>query len=1702
MKRFEFTKKILALVAGSFLFAACSDILVTDKNETNAGIEKDVKILLDFKEPESRATWAPDSLKVSDISSIVISTKEAEQSDYAQKLTASSAAELESKTIALSVNTSVKAAVTLNGSDYSGVSTYTGGSTLAITLSSESTEGKIYLDLKNVPAGKNKWVAIYKDSLPEVFEAASFYAANATKGYGKTTGDYQLAVVYSSDETLNLENIEGSAFETVKVEAGFTTNVTPEFQEGVVTIYTVIFNANYEGGENTTVRVASGKTAVAPELTRTGWTLKGWYTEALCINAAVLSNVTENKTFYAKWEEIAVPEVSKITVYNGITGTSKKGEYDTVKAALAACGSSGDFKIVLPKGTYNENGLTYNGSGTIRIAGDTSTKYGTDVVIKGHGSDMTTEKGRSLLAIGNGNFILENLTLESDWLRSDRPGVSEVQAEVLGYDGSGYVSANNCSFKSHQDTMRTTGKCWFYDCYIEGDVDFIWMEQAGKVALYEKCEIVSVYDSATSNHTSYVVAPRATKSSVMGKGVVIFDSILKVQANQTTYLFRNPWGTNSSYYNQAAFVNVTVDGSVNSKLAFSAASGTSNQQYVGWKIDSTLAGAYGSKDSTIGVLSSDVKSKEYSGRRAILNRNYNISDSQFEKDISNYWNIDEFISTVGWSVQTDDSKETLDGETVKTVTAWDFTKIASGTFTIQSKTGTVDSTTGTGTLAVDATNGKLAARGTDAQFNENTIVKIPASAGNEIEVVVYDKNYTLGATTATAGTTKITVTSSDITDGYVELKATGNTYLYSITLTGGNGSGTGNGGGETGGGEGTPVTVKWDWQNGIPSSITSTNIQEKTDTVASDVSGYELDVDATVSNGKLAYNSAGYSQFNSGTKIRVPVATAGDKITVVSYPGQANYTIGGAAAAGDTSSYTATSADVTAGYVEIIATSTAYIYSITLVTTPAGGTTPPAPEVSSVSVSGTNSIAAEGNTTLTAAVTMSDSSEYSGTISWTIVSGGDYAELSTTTGKTVTLTGKNATSTSQTVTVKATAGGKEGSYSVTVGAKASAGGSPVDWMWSPADYDAKEYSAETKLGNVTFVADSSKTLTIEANSKTLDNVTYASRVKTNGTGTKTGRALKFTLASAATVTVYAYTGTAGRPVVLEDPNGNKEQSALTTSLAAYEFTCDIAGDYYLYSGNSGIYISALKVEYGTSAVKPTAISLNKTELNSDLAESTSNTTATLTATLTPSTGISEGWDEITWSTSNDSVASISATSGASVTVTYGATKGTAKITATTKNNLSAVCNVSVVDSSEPVPANVIKAGDSAIGFASSGTYTTTVTAAAKGSYSNPVTTSAELKTAVSKGGVIYIKGMIDMTDTGSGSMLPTVSGDSYVYPAALDAFVSANTSYASYSAWKNDYISQCETSTNDEGYSLCSIKSLYDAYKKQIQLNLKSDTTLIGLDGNSGLRGGTISISNVSNVSVRNLTILDAYDPFPHHEDDDGWNSQYDCVVAQGTNSNVWIDHCTFGDTMSGSDSKMDYVINASGKKEHWNPYDGLCDIKGTQNGITVSYCKFEDHDKALLFCSGTSDTGTKNITLAYNYFAGCKQRLPMVGIANLHEFNNYFAIGNGLYTSDYAIGLRYSAQVVSENNYFTNWTYYSYKDQGIKSISGQPTAKLYKSGDSDNSIKKSNIGSSYITENINDLFAIDYSYDLKEATDLPEYIPSNAGAGKWTVQQ
>lgn len=103
----------------------------------------------------------------------------------------------------------------------------------------------------------------------------------------------------------------------------------------------------------------------------------------------------------------------------------------------------------------------------------------------------------------------------------------------------------------------------------------------------------------------------------------------------------------------------------------------------------------------------------------------------------------------------------------------------------QGKVGDITSTVDGILLHVDATNGKLKGRTTDAQFNTGTILQVPVKSAKDIVTVTSCHgyhNYTIGGIAATEDATDHKATTAEVAKGYVEVVATGDCYLYNVKV--------------------------------------------------------------------------------------------------------------------------------------------------------------------------------------------------------------------------------------------------------------------------------------------------------------------------------------------------------------------------------------------------------------------------------------------------------------------------------------------------------------------------------------------------------------------------------------------------------------------------------------------------------------------------------------------------------------------------------------------------------------------------------------------------------------------------------------------------------------------------------------------------------------------------------------------------------
>lgn len=242
-------------------------------------------------------------------------------------------------------------------------------------------------------------------------------------------------------------------------------------------------------------------------------------------------------------------------------------------------------------------------------------------------------------------------------------------------------------------------------------------------------------------------------------------------------------------------------------------------------------------------------------------------------------------------------------------------------------------------------------------------------------------------------------------------------------------------------------------------------------------------------------------------------------------------------------------------------------------------------------------------------------------------------------------------------------------------------------------------------------------------------------------------------------------------------------------------------------------------------------------------------------------------------------------------------------------------------------------------------------------------------------------------------------------------------------------------------------------------VNVKSNKTITGI-GTSPTIYGHLNISNASNIIIERLNI--------NYNADEGSEDPWtDGITIQSNSHHVWINHCSI-----------------------YNCPDGLLDIGGASDYITVSWCKFyyEDgiyntnHRFPNLIGSDDGDIGDRgklHITFHHNWWAErCRSRMPRVRFGQVHIYNNYYGC-NG---NDYCIHPGIESQLLIENNYFYQ------VDEPIDDPNATALVKA---------VGNMMIGCTNIRQitNSEEVFTPPYSYYLNSAPLVKNIVMAGAGA-------
>ncbi|WP_019394632.1 pectinesterase family protein [Priestia filamentosa] len=217
-----------------------------------------------------------------------------------------------------------------------------------------------------------------------------------------------------------------------------------------------------------------------------------------------------------------------------------KGDYHTVQEAINAIPSGNKEKVTvfIFNGVYKEVVTVSEDKDFVSLIGENvnKTKLTYDNYSgkeKPGGGTYGTSGSASVYIYGN-DFTAENLTFENSFDEKS-VDIKDEQAVAVYTKGERQVFKNT-RFIGNQDTLYTKeGTQYFYKCYIEGDVDFIF---GGSQAVFEKCDIMSL-TRGSSTVNGYVTAPSTQITDEYG--YLFIKSRLLSNAEEGTVYLGRPW---------------------------------------------------------------------------------------------------------------------------------------------------------------------------------------------------------------------------------------------------------------------------------------------------------------------------------------------------------------------------------------------------------------------------------------------------------------------------------------------------------------------------------------------------------------------------------------------------------------------------------------------------------------------------------------------------------------------------------------------------------------------------------------------------------------------------------------------------------------------------------------------------------------------------------------------------------------------------------------------------------------------------------------------------------------------------------------------------------------------------------------------------------------------------------------------------------
>ena len=316
--------------------------------------------------------------------------------------------------------------------------------------------------------------------------------------------------------------------------------------------------------------------------------------------------------------------------YNKVVAKDGSGDYTTVQASIDAAptNSATAWVIYIKNGKYNEKVTIPLNKPNIQLIGERVADvviYFNDFAGRTLTGGGTIGQNCATITINAADFVAVNISFINtfNFDSAVAAGVTGSQALAV-FINNDRAAFKNCRFIGMQDTLLTKGtgtpRHYFYKCYIDGIVDFIY---GNAVAIYDSCVIYAKSRLTAGN--SYITAANTPIGQTYG--YLFRDCKIPANTGTTLYFLGRPWQNSGGIvnaHNKVVFFNTAMSSSINP---------------LGWtKWDATT-------DTTV-ITYAEFKSKNLDGTLTDISKRVGWSKQFTNADTVGY-NIQNMFS--GWN---------------------------------------------------------------------------------------------------------------------------------------------------------------------------------------------------------------------------------------------------------------------------------------------------------------------------------------------------------------------------------------------------------------------------------------------------------------------------------------------------------------------------------------------------------------------------------------------------------------------------------------------------------------------------------------------------------------------------------------------------------------------------------------------------------------------------------------------------------------------------------------------------------------------------------------------------------------------------------------------------------------------------------------------------------------------------------------------